>query len=52
MPDFHDDDIPTPPTCPMCDSPCEPLGTLGALNHFRCRGCGMNHSTPTETDDA
>ena len=63
MIEFHDDanpewdggfdnDEPAPPTCTLCDSPTEPLGTLGNLNHFRCRGCGMGHSTPKETDDA
>lgn len=40
---------PTPPACPVCDAPCEPLGTLGHLNHWRCRGCGMDHSTTSET---
>ncbi len=39
------------PTCPICDSPTELLGTLGTLDHWRCRGCGMDHSTPSETTD-
>ena len=27
--------------CPCCYSECVPLGTLGMLRWFRCRGCGM-----------
>ena len=37
------DDRPLPRDCPACNGPGsgEHLGTLGSLEHFRCRGCGM-----------
>jgi hypothetical protein len=31
--------------CPACGGDAELLGTLGALAHYRCRGCGMNSSS-------
>ncbi len=42
------------PTCQMCGGPGISLGTLGRLEHFRCRNCGVDFSyepkdTATET---
>ncbi len=28
------------PWCPFCNGQGEPLGTLGDLEHYRCRNCG------------
>lgn len=39
----------TPPTCPACGGPGEFLGTLGSLDHFRCRGCGITYHQTKET---
>lgn len=36
------------PVCAVCGGPCELLGTLGSIDHFRCRNCGMTQSQPTE----
>ena len=30
--------------CPICGGPSSSLGTLGDLEHWRCRNCGMDHS--------
>jgi hypothetical protein len=30
--------------CCLCSGPLVPLGTLGNLQHFRCRNCGMDQS--------
>ena len=29
-------------TCPLCDGPGVELGTLGDLQHLRCRNCGID----------
>jgi len=29
------------PRCPLCPGQGEALGTLGALQWYRCRDCGM-----------
>lgn len=31
--------------CPMCGGPSTMLGQLGNRVHYRCRNCGMDHST-------
>lgn len=36
-------------TCPRCHGPALPLGTLGALTHYRCRNCGWTFADPAET---
>lgn len=28
-------------TCPACSAESEFLGSLGMLQHYRCRACGM-----------
>ncbi len=38
------------PGCPVCGGPPAHLGTLGKLEHWRCRGCGMDHSTERYTE--
>jgi transcription elongation factor Elf1 len=35
----------TPPECPMCGGPGVFMGSLGKLDHFRCRNCGANFNT-------
>jgi len=35
-------------TCPACDGPGAYLGTLGRLDHWRCRDCGAQFSLPTQ----
>jgi len=37
---LNDEQI-NPETCPVCGNHGESLGSLGHLEHFRCRGCGM-----------
>lgn len=27
--------------CKLCKGPCEKLGTLGNLAHYRCQNCGI-----------
>jgi hypothetical protein len=36
------DDYPTVVECPCCGGPGVELGTLGRLEWFRCRDCGMD----------
>lgn len=36
--------------CQVCGGPLYPLGTLGQLTWKRCRNCGMEYSTPADTD--
>jgi hypothetical protein len=31
-----------PGGCPLCGGPLVPLGTLGRVEHFRCRDCGAD----------
>ena len=31
--------------CPLCDGPVFYIGTLGGLDHFKCRNCGIEFST-------
>lgn len=31
--------------CPACDGPLELLGTLGRVEHYRCRNCGLDSNT-------
>ena len=31
--------------CPTCGGPSEELRALGSRTHYRCRNCGMDHST-------
>ena len=39
--------------CPMCSGPGVLLGSLGRLNHFRCRNCGWDFSEePLEEDSS
>lgn len=40
-----------PPECPVCDGPGQYLGQLGDLDHWTCRHCGMQFSTPANNDD-
>lgn len=44
--------LPDNPPCPMCGGPGEPLGTLGSLDHFRCRNCGAQFNTRGGIDNA
>ena len=30
--------------CPVCAGPVYPLGSLGRVEHFRCRHCGLDLS--------
>jgi len=39
-----DECIDTDDGCAMCGGPLVPLGTLGNLEHSRCRDCGMDQS--------
>ena len=40
------------PSCPACDSfDATFLGTLGRLDHLRCRDCGMDYSVSNEEDE-
>lgn len=32
--------------CPMCGGEGQHLGTLGTLDHFRCRACGWTFPDP------
>jgi len=41
--DWHDDE-PDPDECLMCGGLLLSLGTLGRLDWFRCRDCGMDQS--------
>ncbi len=36
--------------CPTCGGDGVPLGTLGKLDHFRCRHCGMQFNVPNEDE--
>jgi rubredoxin len=38
-------------TCPHCNGPALPLGTLGALTHYRCRNCGWTFAETVERDE-
>ena len=33
-------------TCPICDQENTPMGTLGLLDWYRCRYCGIDYSRP------
>jgi rubredoxin len=37
--------------CPVCGGQALPLGTLGFLEHFRCRACGWEWSEDVRTRD-
>lgn len=41
--------------CPACGADNIPeealLGTLGSLDHYRCRFCGMGWSQPAQGED-
>ena len=40
------------PTCQACDGPVGYLGTLGNLDHWQCRNCGLPTHTPAlDSDD-
>jgi hypothetical protein len=39
-----DEHIETDDGCVLCGGPLVPLGTLGNLEHSRCRNCGMDQS--------
>ena len=30
--------------CEMCETPNEPMGSLGATMHYRCMACGWMYS--------
>jgi tRNA(Ile2) C34 agmatinyltransferase TiaS len=38
------------PECHACDGPTEYMGTLGSLDYWRCRDCGVDHWTPACPD--
>ena len=38
------------PECPTCGGPSNVLGSLGNRKHFKCRNCGMQHSTVPPKD--
>jgi ribosomal protein L37AE/L43A len=38
------------PDCPVCDNATVYLGRLGTLDHWSCRACGHQSSTPAEPD--
>ena len=40
---YHDDGMPGE-TCPECNGPGVFMGSLGRLDWFRCRNCGMEFS--------
>lgn len=41
--DFEDQQVEGhTPECPMCGGHAEVLGTLGAMEWYRCRNCGVN----------
>jgi hypothetical protein len=42
---MDDDSIGEVPSCPACDGPGVPLGSLGQLQHFRCRNCGIDFNS-------
>lgn len=44
------DDTDDAPTCPACGGPGVLLGTLGRLEHFRCRDCGAEFSRRPDQD--
>lgn len=35
-------------SCQVCGSVVEPMGQLGDRLHGRCRGCGLEHSQPSD----
>lgn len=35
--------------CPVCGGPGVLLGTLGRVDHYRCRDCGLGFSSEAET---
>jgi hypothetical protein len=35
-------DVDAAPVCSACGGELQPLGTLGTVNHFRCRNCGLD----------
>ena len=35
-------------TCEICGHELQPLGQLGTMPWFRCRGCGMDYSQRRE----
>ena len=37
--------------CPICEGQALVLGTLGRLNHYRCRDCGMDFAYQTEKEE-
>lgn len=37
--------------CCECNGLCILLGTLGTLDHWRCRYCGMEFSSPAGEDE-
>lgn len=39
------------PACPVCDASAVPLGTLGFLDHWRCRDCGAQWATDNRLND-
>lgn len=39
------------PFCPMCDGHGIFMGTLGSLDHYRCRDCGWDWSEQTEPEE-
>lgn len=36
--------------CGICNGELEYMGTLGELDHYRCRNCGMDSSKQIEED--
>ena len=40
--------IETQENCPVCDGLGVLLGTLGNLNHYTCRDCGIGFNFPVE----
>ena len=40
--------IETQENCPVCDGLGVLLGTLGNLNHYTCRDCGIGINIPVE----
>ncbi len=39
------------PGCPVCEGPPVHLGTLGKIEHWTCRNCGMQYSTERYTQE-